>query len=132
MSEVSEEKFLQIYGDLLVQYWGLPAHKERFKADPEAVLKEFGLDPGSAKLNVKYIDAGDTSPQENNLGIEQPSPASAFQLWTQGKELGTIDFFIPEEPPEDSNSMELSDEELMAVAGGWSISCCSCTPCCCC
>jgi hypothetical protein len=27
---------------------------------------------------------------------------------------------------------ELSDEELMAVAGGWKISCCSCTPCCCC
>lgn len=132
MSNLTEEKFLQIYGDLLVQYWGLPAHKERFKADPLAVLKEFGLDPGSAKVNVKYIAPGDNSPQENNLNIPDPSAGSAFQLWTKGKEMGEIDFFVPEEPPEDSNSMELSDEELMAVAGGWSISCCSCSPCCCC
>ncbi|MFK8114820.1 MAG: hypothetical protein AB8B91_21645 [Rubripirellula sp.] len=132
MADITEEKFLQIYGDLLVQYWGLPAHKERFKADPLAVLKEFGLDPGSANVNVKYIAAGDNSPQENNLNIPDPSASSAFQLWVKGKEMGDIDFFVPEEPPEDSNSMELSDEELMAVAGGWSISCCSCSPCCCC
>ena len=133
MAEVSEEKFLQIYGDVLVQYWGLPAHKERFKANPGAILKEFGLDPGSAKLNVKYIAAGDDTPQPNNLGIAEPSAASAYQLWTEGKKRGQIDFFVPEAPPEDASSMELSDDELMAVAGGgWKISCCSCTPCCCC
>jgi hypothetical protein len=53
-------------------------------------------------------------------------------LWVKGKQMGSIDFFIPEAPPEDASSMELSDEELMAVAGGVRISCCSCTPCCCC
>jgi hypothetical protein len=132
MADISEEKFLQIYGDLLVQYWGLPAHKARFKQDPLAVLKEFGLDPSPAELNVRYIAAGDRTPQTNNLNIPEPSPESAYQLWVKGKQMGSIDFFIPEAPPEDASSMELSDEELMAVAGGWKISCCSCTPCCCC
>mgnify|MGYP003578801354 CR=1 FL=1 len=49
---VPRDKFLQIYGTLLVRTWDDKALKQRFLASPSEVLKEFGLDPGSAKVNV--------------------------------------------------------------------------------
>ena len=125
MAEVSTEKFLQCYGNLLVQAWGMPALMERLKADPKAVLKEFGLDAGDSKVN--YLVPG----QPNNLSITEPSAESQAELWNHGLTAGEIDLYIPDSPPEDAGSTELSDEELMEVAGGWSISCCCCSPCCC-
>ena len=125
MGTMTEEKFLQCYGNLLVQAWGMPALMERLKNDTVDVLKEFALDPGTAKVNV--LAPGDP----NNLNILEPSAASQAELWNHGVTSGEIDLYIPESPPEDAGSTELSDEELMAVAGGWSISCCSCCPCCC-
>src|SRR5438477_9296992 len=42
---VPRDKFLQIYGSLLVRTWDDKALKTRFLANPGDVLKEFGLDP---------------------------------------------------------------------------------------
>ena len=121
MADVQGKKFLEIYGHLLVQTWGLPQLKQRFKADPAAVLKEFGLDPEGAKINL--IKPGKIT--------SQTTPTSQVKLWNEGKKKGVIDFVYPEEPPEDIDSLQLSEEQLMLV-GGAGTYCCSCCPCCCC
>jgi hypothetical protein len=122
MKNVSEEKFLQIYGNLLVQTWGDPELKARFKAHPVEVLKEYGLDAGTAKVELisPHAKAGD-----------ECTPESQVRMWNEGLETGKITFVYPENPPEGVSS-ELSEEQLEAVAGGWSVGSCCCTPCCSC
>ncbi len=125
MAEVSEQKFLHIYGNLLIQCWGNPAVKEEFKEDPAKVLRAFGLDAGTAQIVVRV-------PGSMNNDPSTWTPESQARLWNEGLKTGSIDFFFPEEPPENVVNADMTDEELEAIAGGWSISCCSCTPCCCC
>jgi hypothetical protein len=122
MGDVSTEKFLHAYGNFLVQSWGNPALKARFKSSPESVLKEFGLDPEGAKIKIDKPE-GPSS---------QYTPESQVKLWNEGKKSGTIRFIYPEEPPQDLKTAELTDQELEAIAGGWSIGSCCCSPCCCC
>ncbi|MBI4818707.1 MAG: hypothetical protein HY791_20730 [Deltaproteobacteria bacterium] len=119
---VSEEKFLQIYGTVLVRTWDDTALKQRFLANPVEVLKEFGLDAGTATIKV-------IEPREN------PDPAlctpqSAVKLWNDGLQSGTITFVYPKEMPEGAEGVELSAEQMAAVAGG--DACCCCSPCCSC
>jgi|SRR5215475_8757506 len=125
MAEITEDQFLQRYGNLMLQIWGVPALLERFKKEPGSVLKEYGLDP--EKATVTLLTPGNP----NALGIMDASEHGAFTLWIQGKAAGNIPVYFLEQPPEGVGGEELSDSELMSVAGGLSISCCSCTPCCC-
>ena len=120
--QISDEKFLQIYGNLLVNTWAFPELKSRFKANPAEVLKEFGLDPGTAKvvLAVPWETAG-----------PECTPESQVKLWNDGLKSGMIQFVYPEEPPEGMVGAELSEQQLEAVAGG-GYYCCCCTPCCSC
>jgi len=120
--EVSNEKFLHAYGNILVMSWGNPALKNRLKQNPASVLKEFGLDPEGAEIVLEA--PGEPGPQA--------TPESAVQLWNDGKRAGKIRFIYPEEPPKDLVTAELSDQDLESVAGGWSVCSCSSTPCCCC
>lgn len=117
---ISEEKFLQIYGSLLVQSWEDAELKARLHSNPGEVLKEFGLDPGSATVEIiaPHADSG-----------EECTPESAVQLWNDGLQAGKIQFVYPESLPEGAENKELSVEEMEAVAGGAG---CCCTPCCCC
>jgi len=126
MAEITQDQFLQRYGNLMVQIWGMPALLERFKKEPGTVLTEHGLDPERA--NVKLLSPG----TPNDLGIADATMESAFKLWTEGKKRGTIPFYYVEQPPEGLGGEPLSDSELMAVAGGWTVSSCCCSPCCCC
>lgn len=126
MAEISQDQFLQRYGNLMIQIWGMPALLARFKTSPAAVLKEHGLDPGSASITL--LSPG----TPNSLGVTNATMESAYQLWTEGKKKGAIPFYFIEHPPEGTGGEALSDSELMAVAGGLSISCCCCTPCCSC
>ena len=120
---MTEEQFLQVYGNLLVQTWGDPELKARFLSHPEEVLREFGLDCGNATVELVSPFAEAT---------EECTPESQVALWNEGLKTGKIRFVYPENPPE-GMSTELSEEQLEAVAGGDnSISCCCCTPCCCC
>jgi len=126
MADIATDKFLQAYGNFLVQAWGMPPLKNRFKKDPEVVLKEFGLDPEGAKVIVEPPGPKTT----------KATPESAAALWNDGKKAGTIRFIFPEEPPSDLSTKTLTDSQLEAVAGGMLEStgdyCCCCTPCCCC
>lgn len=127
MADLTQEQFLQRYGNFMVHIWGMPALLTRFQSDPTTVLKEYGLDAGNAKITL--LKPGTS----NSLGIKDPTAESQFALWSQGKAKGDIPFYYVTEPPEGVGGEAISDEELMAVAGGGSVSCCcSCTPCCCC
>ncbi|MCG3190988.1 MAG: hypothetical protein L6R30_16610 [Thermoanaerobaculia bacterium] len=122
MAEVSREKFLQAYGNLLAQSWGNPDLLKRFKAAPGSVLKEFGLDPEGASIEVIIPGAGWNA---------EGSPDSQVAMWNDGKKAGNIKLYFPEEAPSgELKTAELSEQELEAVAGGGSACCCS--PCSCC
>jgi len=115
------EKFLRSYGEVLVRTWGDEELKSRFKADPAIVLKEFGLDPGTAKVILK-APSKDPDP-------EICTPESQVKLWNQGLKDGEIQFYYPEEMPEGAEGQELGFAELEAVSGGAG---CCCSPCCSC
>ena len=120
---VAQEKFLQIYGTLLVKTWEDQALKQRFMTAPADVLKEFGLDAGTSKINViEPWQAVDPA---------QCTPESAVQLWNDGLDSGEITFVYPSQMPEGAEGMELSVQQMQAIAGGGD-ACCCCTPCCSC
>ncbi len=121
--EMTEEKFLASYGNLLIQTWGDEDLKQRFKSNTVEVLKEFGMDPGTAMVVVK-------APHEEE-GPEC-TPESQIQLWNEGLKTGTIDFIYPEGLPEGAEGLELSAAQLEAISGGTDGCCCCCTPCCSC
>ena len=121
MATMTDERFLQCYGSLLIATWGDPGLKTRFKTSPGAVLKEFGLDPEGATINLK-------NPQDPGPDCTKESQ---IKMWHDGLQAGKIDFVYPEEPPEGIAGEELSEAELESVAGGV-FACCCCTPCCCC
>jgi hypothetical protein len=121
MTEVSKDKFLQAYGNLLAQSWGSPELLKRFKATPAKVLAEFGLDPEGAAINVISPGKGWNA---------EGSPDSQVKMWNDGKKAGKISLYFPEEAPSGLKTAELSDQQLEAVAGGGTACCCS--PCSCC
>ncbi len=121
MTEVSKDKFLQAYGNLLAQTWGNPDLLARFKAAPAKVLTEYGLDPEGAVIEIVSPAKGSTA---------EGSPDLQVGMWNDGKKSGTIKLYFPEEAPQGLTTAELSDQELEAVAGGGSACCCS--PCSCC
>jgi hypothetical protein len=118
MAEVSKDKFLQAYGNLLAQSWADADVLKRFKAAPAAVLAEYGLDAEGAEINILAPDPKGGS-----------DPDVQVKLWNDGKKSGKIGLYFPEEPPQGLKTAELSDQELEAVAGG-GLACC-CSPCCC-
>ncbi|NLG48557.1 MAG: hypothetical protein GX552_00430 [Chloroflexi bacterium] len=120
MNQQERTQFVTKYGQLLSQAWSEDGKFiAALKADPSKVLLEFGLDPQGAQINII------TTIQEDGSLEDQ------IRLWEEGKTKGAIDLYIPLEQPAELSEVELSDEELEAVAGGAACSC-TCTPCCSC
>src|SRR5437762_12576702 len=94
MAEITEDQFLQRYGNLMLQLWGVPALLERFKKESAQVLTEYGLDP--EKAEVTLLSPG----TPNALGITDSSEHGAYSLWIQGKAAGNIPFYYLEQAPE--------------------------------
>lgn len=122
--DVPQDKFLQIYGTLLVRTWDDKALKQRFLSNPADVLREFGLDAGSAKVNV-------IEPWEHP-DPKLCTPESQVKMWNEGKAQGNITFVYPKEMPEGAENMELSVGQMEAVAAAGDSCCCCCSPCCSC
>lgn len=115
--------FIKGYAEILRKVWSDDqAFRQRLLSEPEQVVREFGLDPGDAKLNVI------TEVRQEGTVEDQ------IRLWQEGKKAGAIDFYVPFETPEGAqpdSDVELSDEMLEMVAGG-GCTCCSCPCSCCC
>ncbi len=122
MDTEERTQFLNNYTKLLIASWSDEALSDRLVLDPKSVMAQFGLAvPDDAKVEVV-----------RQIPPDHDKPDEEFQvrLWEQGLTTGYYEMHIPETPQIDMS--ELDESELEAVAGGWSISCCSCTPCCCC
>ncbi len=118
---VTQERFLQVYGNILMRTWEDTALKARFLASPAEVLREFGLDAGSSSIKViEPWQAADPT---------QCTPESAVKLWNTGLESGEITFVYPSQLPEGAAGVQLSVSQMEAISGGCG---CCCTPCCCC
>ncbi|MBN1201273.1 MAG: hypothetical protein JXJ20_05395 [Anaerolineae bacterium] len=124
MGQEEVSAFVKAYAALLKATW---TEGEEFQdellSEPEKVVREFGLNPGDAQINVI------TEIQEEGTVEDQA------RLWEEGKKKGSIDLYVPLSVPEGAlDDVELSDEDLEMVAGGGCTctGCCTCTPCCCC
>lgn len=123
--------FLQRYANIVAMSWADDNYLHRLLKDPNSILKEAGISvKESDRINVVTMESKDSG----RGAIEDQ-----IQLWEKGSRTGSYDLLIALKPegwtPE---NVELTDSQLMAVAGGLEeassidISCCCCTPCCCC
>ena len=120
MSQEKPSEFVINYAAILKEAWtGGEEFKQRLMAEPAQVVKEFGLDPGDAKISIITEIRGEGTVDDQ------------VRLWQEGKAAGSIDFYVPLEEPVDLDDVELSDEMLEMVAGG-GCTCCSCPCSCCC
>jgi hypothetical protein len=115
---MEKESFMKKYGSVLRKVWGDDGagYLKKLKANPEDVLKQEGLDPGTAKVTII------TETPEGTLDDQ-------LRLWNEGLKSGSIDLYIPASKPEGADDSDLSDADLAQVAGGGDC-CCCCTPCC--
>ena len=128
---LDKSAFVQSYSRVMALSWADEDYMKRLIAEPRQVLSEAGIaTPESAKVNVITV-----SPEEQGKGKIEDQ----IIMWEKGDLTGTYDLLVPLKPADWSPSnIELSDEQLAAVAGGLeqanalSISCCCTTPCTCC
>jgi len=114
--------FMSAYTKILIEAWTNDEYAARLDSDPVEAIREFGLEvPEGANLLVTRV-----IPEEH----AEPSEEGAAAKWENGVVTGTYVLSVQEIPQVDLDS--LTEEDLLAIAAGWSVSCCSCTPCCCC
>lgn len=126
----AKSDFLQRYANVVAMSWADDDYLHRLLKNPNAVLGEAGIPvKEGARINVVTMESTGHGTMDNQL-----------ELWEKGAQTGVYDFVVALKPegwtPE---NVELSDAQLMAVAGGLEqtsmdidISCCCCSPCCCC
>jgi|SRR6185312_11730481 len=118
----ARDAFLRNYSQLLAASWTDDEVSARLDSEPEAVAREFGIEvPTYATLTVLR-----DIPADAPVGSED----GAVALWEAGESTGCYVLSVPASPAVDSS--ELSDEDLLALAAGFSITLCCCCPCCCC
>jgi len=122
-ADPAENPFMKAYTQILVAAWTDEDFAARLDSDPAAAVREYGLDvPEGANLVVTRV-----IPEEHG----EPSEQTAIDKWEAGAVTGTYVLSVPEIPQVDLET--LTEDDLLAIAAGSvSVSCCSCTPCCCC
>ncbi len=117
-----KDEFFASYTKVLVAAWTDEEYAQRLDADPAQALREYGLEvPEGSELIVTRVIPEDAG---------EPSEDAAIQKWVSGRTTGVYTLSVPATPALDLT--ELSEADLMALTGGWSVSCCSSCPCCCC
>ncbi len=122
MDTQEKSQFINNYTKLLIAAWSDESLSDRLVLDPKGVLAQFGLAvPDDAKVEiVRQIPPDHGEPNED----------FQINLWEEGQTSGYYELHVPQTPQIDMS--EIDESELEAVAGGWSISCCCCSPCCSC
>lgn len=122
VSQQERDEFFASYTKVLVAAWTDEDYAQRLDADPAEALREFGLEvPAGGELVVTRSIPEDAP---------EPSEDAALSKWASGHTTGIYTLSVPATPALDLT--ELSEADLMALTGGWSVSCCSSCPCCCC
>ena len=108
---LDKSAFVQSYSRVMALSWADEDYMKRLIAEPRQVLSEAGIaTPESAKVNVITV-----SPEEQGKGKIEDQ----IIMWEKGDLTGTYDLLVPLKPADWSPSnIELSDEQLAAVAGG--------------
>lgn len=117
MEATQRAAFVRGYTKVLTNAWSDEAFMQRLASSPTATLAEFGLDAGSATVQIVTSVAGSASLDDQ------------IALWESGLASGTVELYVPEVPQVETT--ELSDDQLDSVSGGDSY-CCCCSPCCTC
>jgi hypothetical protein len=117
MEATERAAFVRGYTKVLTNAWSDDAFMQRLSADPTSTLSEFGLDAGSAQVEVVTSVAGEASLDDQ------------VALWESGIASGAVKLYVPEVPQVETT--ELSDDQLDSVSGGDTY-CCCCSPCCTC
>ena len=122
MEQHEQDEFVSRYTKVLVAAWTDEEFAARLDSDPTEALAEHGLTvPAGADVVVTRV-----IPEESSGGgIEV-----AVGKWEAGKISGTYVLSVPVTPQVDLS--ELSEDDLLSISGGFSISHCCCTPCCSC
>jgi len=118
----ARDEFLRAYAQLLVSAWTDDDFVARLGVDPVAAARECGIEvPSGATLTIL---------REIPDGAPVGSEDGAVALWESGAATGEFVLSVPASPAVDSS--ELTEDDLLALAAGFSITLCCCCPCCCC
>lgn len=117
MEATKRAAFVRGYTKVLTNAWSDEAFLKRLTSNPTSTLSEFGLDAGSARVQIVTAVAGAASLDDQ------------ISLWESGLASGSVQLYVPEVPQVETS--ELSDDQLDSVSGGDDY-CCCCSPCCTC
>jgi hypothetical protein len=123
---MNEHQVLENFARVMAMAWGDETYRQQLLANPREVLAAADIEtPPNAIIKVHEVDeVGDTQGS-----IENGRPF--MESWFKGYETGVYEFILTKAPDGfDLGNMQLSDEQLDAVAGGNSSGGC-CTYCCC-
>ncbi|MDO5683068.1 MAG: hypothetical protein Q4G46_09620 [Propionibacteriaceae bacterium] len=112
------EQFSDAYTRLLISSWSSSDYSERLEASPADVAREAGLEI-APEVQVTLV-----KPE----GGEPGELADYYATFQEGLRNGRVELVVPGEPMIDMQ--QLTDEDLVEVAGG--ARACCCCPCSCC
>jgi hypothetical protein len=121
MDSQERADFLNAYTKLLVNAWSDEDFAARLQSEPRTALAEVGLEiAAGATVEVLTVAAAHENESAQEAALEEQ-----IGFWEQGAATGVYKLHVPNEPQVEGE--ELSESDLMSVAGGG----CCCCPCCC-
>ena len=121
LSEQDRADFVGGYTRAVINAWSNDEFAASLDSDPKAALAQVGI--AIPEGSTVTVDRRNPTPeQESDCDIDQQ-----VKLYEDGQASGSYVFLIPSTPQLETE--ELSEEDLVGVAGGDS---CCCCPCCCC
>ena len=115
------DQFLTAYGNFVARYWQDGDVRRRVESSPAEALEEMGLDVGDANVTLIKDDSQMQVEMLEKYGITPEGNTNEeilHQLWNRGVELGDLRVLIPGPVESEEELGELTDDELMSVAGG--------------